>query len=586
MADSGLSVLDQPEPMAGVPVGASPSAALDALKAATARLNQNQGLNSAEAWLAMSAGFGAPTKTGSFFENLGGASQGLMGALQKRREMDMENARLQASMIGMQADLPLKAMQEKMLQRQMTGMDMLAGGPSGTAVPLLKGNKGPAGVLSQSGSSSVGAPAGTAGGSGLPEGMPAPAEVYATAKAPDPIAQATAKFSKATGTTPLYDVGKLLETGLYYQTLGAKYNLPQASEIGKTLTSQATEFIKQGAMPARMADGSTGIVPIPGYLNKMYSEHLVQNQAKWSGYGAAEKAAERANTRDRLTFEAQLDPKTTYDAYGNPQAPVSRFDLATGRGQAAAPVQTGVSGGVSGPSGTPTEAPVTRQPGPGGAGRTLEMPPQVKPVVEAEGKYLGDLPTHISMKQQELSSIEKMADAYKLVQSGKFAQHKAEISGLLKSVGLEPSNYNLTDRAQVQIALKEAMKNTLTSFKDIPAGSRFTQAEFMAMKNEGMANPDMEPEANLSILSSMHGVARNDLDFMSHLIKKVDSGQGRVNIGREMDNWYREKPLKSYVEESQKKLGPFKGMSSAVDPITAEIQRRAAARQGAGQSGE
>jgi hypothetical protein len=170
-----------------------------------------------------------------------------------------------------------------------------------------------------------------------------------------------------------------------------------------------------------------------------------------------------------------------------------------------------------------------------------------------------------------------MANAYKLVQSGKFAANKAEISGVLKAAGIDPASLNLTDRAAVQIALKEAMRNTLSSFKDIPAGSRFSQSEFMAMKNEGMANPDMEPEANLKILSSMHGVSKNDLDFMNHVIAQKEANPGqRVRINSAMSEWYRAHPLAESIASSHEKLGPLKGMKLGLDPIAAEKARRAA----------
>jgi murein DD-endopeptidase MepM/ murein hydrolase activator NlpD len=202
----------------------------------------------------------------------------------------------------------------------MQGMELLGGGGQGEAVPVMKGQtKAAAGIIGQGGPANLGggalpsspAPAATPGatpgatpdaadGPSLPEGVPQPSEAYNAAKPPAPVAAATANWSKASGVQPLYDVGKLLQTGLYYQTIGAKYNLPQASEIGKTLSSQAQEFIKQGQVPVRLADGSTGIAPIPGYLQKVYAEHAAENSAKWNEYGSKEKGAERANTRDRL----------------------------------------------------------------------------------------------------------------------------------------------------------------------------------------------------------------------------------------------------------------------------------------------
>jgi hypothetical protein len=556
----------------------------------------------AEQWLALAAGFGAPTKSGNFFEGLGNANAGLATSLANQRNQNLENAKLQSGMIGMQVDMPLKLMQQRMLGEQMKGMELMGKGAPGEAVPVMKGQgKAAAGIISQGGPANLtlGAPGSAApqdpaatkqpaGAVDLPAGVPQPAAAYQMAQPPAQVAAATANWTTASGAKPLFDVGKLLETGLYYQTIGAKYNLPQSSEIGKTMSAQAMDFIKQGVVPVRQADGTTGMQPLPGYLQKVYAAHAAENSAKWNEYGRHEKAAEHTNTMARLGREAQLDMKTAYDAYGNPMAPVSRFDLATGVAQqpVAAPGGTGlgggtpagVPGGVKVTPGTPGQTPVPGQSAPGGGQRTLEINPQDKPVIEAEGKWLGDLPSHMGSKQQELQSIENMANAYKLVQSGKFAANKAELSGVLKAVGIDPASLNLTDRAAVQVALKEAMRNTLTSFKDIPAGSRFSQAEFMAMKNEGMANPDMEPEANLKILSSMHGVASNDLNFMSQVIAKKEANPGqRVRLNSEMAKWYAEHPLDGSIKASTEKLGLLKGMKSPVDPVAAEIARRQAA---------
>src|SRR5204863_1909949 len=121
--------------------------------------------------------------------------------------------------------------------------------------------------------------------------------------------------------------------------------------------------------------------------------------------------------------------------------------------------------------------------------------------------------------EKGLQRIQDMTDALRQVYTGQyvtdFAEWRAKIKGL---TGVDFKT--LPDPAQVERLLKDNFSTSVETMKSTGL-SRWTQAElFSSQKN--FANPDLQPEANLRILSQTAGT----LDWERHMMDAFPRGKG------------------------------------------------------------
>jgi hypothetical protein len=160
-----------------------------------------------------------------------------------------------------------------------------------------------------------------------------------------------------------------------------------------------------------------------------------------------------------------------------------------------------------------------------------------------------------------------MAEALKAMQSGQWASAKATIGTHLIAAGLPKDLVTQvlgTDPAQAQIILKNNFSAALSTLSAARLG-RITQNEIFALQ-KNLANPDLQPEANLAILAEGIGVAR----FQQSLA-------GGWNTARQLgyadplvyeEKWMTANPIQKFVDQAKSEIGPLKGMSAGQE-ITA-----------------
>jgi hypothetical protein len=148
-----------------------------------------------------------------------------------------------------------------------------------------------------------------------------------------------------------------------------------------------------------------------------------------------------------------------------------------------------------------------------------------------------------------------IADALKKTQSGSFATDKADIAAKLKAVGIELPASVWGDPAQVQIALKNNAVGTLNTLKGTT--SRFTQMEFDRI-SKALANPDLQPEAALSILSESLGQIHSGMAQANDWAAAKQAGwQNPIDFQRA---WTKANPTQKFVDQAKAQIGPLKGM--------------------------
>jgi hypothetical protein len=155
--------------------------------------------------------------------------------------------------------------------------------------------------------------------------------------------------------------------------------------------------------------------------------------------------------------------------------------------------------------------------------------------------------------EQRLNSI---AGAFKQIQTGSWATHKADFIAGLNSAGIPISQDKMNDVNAVQMALHENYIKTIQQLK--ASNSRWTQMEFRAI-SENSEHPNLQPGANLQMLGEDLAQLRQSRDMVT------DWNGAQRNGWRDPQSfeseWLKQNPFQGYVDSAKQQIGPLKGMS-------------------------
>lgn len=199
--------------------------------------------------------------------------------------------------------------------------------------------------------------------------------------------------------------------------------------------------------------------------------------------------------------------------------------------------------------------------------------------IKEEQAWSSALPTSYQTEQKLLT----LSNALKMTQSGWGAESKAKVGAMLQSIGVSMPKGGTLDKwlgnpAEVQKIIHENMLTTMGTLKDmIPSGSRITQMEFDRI-GKALANPNLQPEANYTLLSEAIGALRQNRSLMNSWQEAKSTGWS--NPFAYQQAWFAKNPTSGFVSQAEKEIGPLKGMKvelpagvTAAD-IQAELARR------------
>ncbi len=154
-----------------------------------------------------------------------------------------------------------------------------------------------------------------------------------------------------------------------------------------------------------------------------------------------------------------------------------------------------------------------------------------------------------------------MADALKALQSGAWTAGKAEIGRQLIAAGMSTDKWNeisSASPAQAQIILKNNFGAALSTLSASKLG-RITQNEIFAMQ-ENLANPKLEPEANLAIIAQGIGISRYQQSLANDWNTALKMGYADPLTYQQQ--WMKANPLQKFIDNAAKEIGPLKGMAT------------------------
>lgn len=186
---------------------------------------------------------------------------------------------------------------------------------------------------------------------------------------------------------------------------------------------------------------------------------------------------------------------------------------------------------------------------------------------ETENDWAKALPSNYIAEQRGLA----IANALKATESGAWATEKSQVAAGLKAVGINLPADILGDPAQVQRALKDNFAQTLATirqFSSRPAASEL----ILGQKN--YSNPNLQPEANLSILSETVGQMRWERALMQDYSQAKRMGWHDPQDFQQA--WTQLNPIQKFIDQTKQEIGPLKGMPGfKTPPSDADIKNTA-----------
>jgi hypothetical protein len=149
-----------------------------------------------------------------------------------------------------------------------------------------------------------------------------------------------------------------------------------------------------------------------------------------------------------------------------------------------------------------------------------------------------------------------IADAFKSIQSGKWAEQKANIIGSLEAIGIHVDPNNTL--AQVQMVLHENVLSTLPMLK--AATRNPTQTEFTTTR-EMREGPNIQPEANLQMLAEDIAMMRQTQNLPAAF-----HASGWQNSLQFESAFLGRNKLAPMVKDIKDEIGQLRGMKGWVPP--------------------
>jgi hypothetical protein len=517
---------------------------------------QNPGHTVNAPLLAASLAMFKPTRAGGFGESLAHAGDAGIPALLQQRDREMNrNAQLaqlakERGAMGVQEANALMAFpgQQAGLESALADLrfyEMMRTGQTPSGVPA--GVPGKAGVAGASLAPQAGAPTVEGGAPAVPPGAPTvqggPTPVGRVAAQPGWLQELPAEMRGRVG-----QLARIIEIGM---SSGSKAGLERAAN--------AQQLLQQITGPGWMYDPARGGwlavgEKDPGYIGKIEgiknwakvapeaALHSMKKQID-SGYEFVEYVDENGQ-KQRVT----VDQARQALGYGVPGA--SRAPGATAPAPGAASAPPSSPGATPTPPGAPPSAP----------GRPSGLPSSDMPVTEAQTKPVAefgiDLRNVYTANQKLIPRLERTYDILRDLESGMFAEKKAEIAAALRSIGINVPNSATMNPEAVQKLLKEQIQSVFEQIKGVT--SRPALQEFI-MLQQANANPELQPGANAAILRQALGL----LDYENNVYKDWVDWRGKNPGTREIDpfilDYTQRHKVDRYIDDRGRRLGNLRG---------------------------
>jgi hypothetical protein len=194
-------------------------------------------------------------------------------------------------------------------------------------------------------------------------------------------------------------------------------------------------------------------------------------------------------------------------------------------------------------AGTPPGAIIAKQP--------ASVEEQVSQIRKDEGAMLDQY------KQRQIAKerMDALIDSLRVLETGKYAEKKAEVVAGLRSLGFEVPDTATANPAEFQKFVKNSTANIFDQVKAM--GGKILVSEITGL-TKANANPELQPEANAALLGQAKGlIDYEDQHFKDYRNwrKNNPDAYNVQDIGDFEVEWMDGNPLSKYVKEAEMGIG-------------------------------
>jgi len=170
----------------------------------------------------------------------------------------------------------------------------------------------------------------------------------------------------------------------------------------------------------------------------------------------------------------------------------------------------------------------------------------------------GDFLEQSQNTQEVIMNLAKFASAAKVIETGALTSDKARIAAVLQSLGFDKIATAVNGAANVgeaQILAKSALDGAVA--KVTSSFSKPTQSEFHLLESKASTNPDIQPDANVSLSATQLGAAMwQDALRRDWLNAK---SQGAQNFLAFQNLWKKQNNREIFEDSAKRLLGNYAG---------------------------
>ncbi len=348
---------------------------------------------------------------------------------------------------------------------------------------------------------------------------------------PPPASPASAASSVATqpaqaAGTPVMDINSLLGTYNHYRTF------PAGAPLATQALGMIQKMMPEGYQLRTDPSGTVSLTPTPGGPADLKTkEDLAHAEAIGKATGTP-TTARQGESLGMPTKPGQAPALEFHEQYQSPRLPEG--------------AQT-----VPPPPGSPPGTPPSIMTLPGGtpaigaaAAAEAGGKATVTPILDAEkvaSETFGKHRDAFTSNQASAQNLNNFLEAANAVGTGKGTNLSANAAAWLKSINVDPQKLSLADPAEVERMRKASTQAIFSAIRGV--SNRPAYQEFK-MLEQAMPNPDLQPEANRAIASSLLGA----MNWENAMFKSWDQSRRQTgsHLAFDLPAWAEANPMPGF----------------------------------------
>ena len=352
---------------------------------------------------------------------------------------------------------------------------------------------------------------------------------------------------------------------------------PGARPPGDVVPAQAPQFVPMDAMPVQARENQQSVDARANRIKEL--DAIIQRQTRHvqrlADVASPEAPMQQSILQNAIREKHELEGQEQSTASGvryvirpgyvedhRPPAPVTQspraeIDPVTGQ-ISRAPVDVGYRG--TGGFATPNDVPMNNV--------QITRAPMIDRARESSGRAADEFLAQSGRSEDAVQNMFRFATALKILEAGGTTMQRAEISNLMRGLGLGRIADTVQDSRDTNAAFLAAKTGIMNAIEvGSQAFPRMTQNEFGTLVSRAVPSADMPPDAVREIMRGQLAASMFTAQFRRDWTAAQE--QGVENFNAFSERWRRQHPPGLFMDSADRLLGNLRGQGlPSVDKLT------------------